>query len=283
MSGRWLRGQLSAGQSSQHAPAVSRKPKIAILIVAYNAASTLRAVLERIPDSVWRTVVEVCVFDDQSQDATFAVGMQYQLESGRANLSLHRNQRNLGYGGNQIRAYRYAIDKGYDIVALLHGDGQYAPEALPDLLRPLEVGAADAVFGSRMMVPGRALEGGMPLYKYLGNKLLTAFGNVMLGMSLSEFHSGYRLYSCAALSRIPFDRNTHEFHFDTQIIIQFQAAGLRIVEAPIATHYGDEHCSVNGLKYAKDVVRSLIEYRLHQRGLQHRREYQVLSPTLTSM
>src|SRR5690606_9300123 len=147
---------------------------------------------------------------------------------------------------NQIRGYQYAIEKGYDIVALLHGDAQYAPEALPDLLKPLEAGEADAVFGSRMMEKGQALKGGMPLYKYVGNKILTTFENAMLGMSLSEFHSGYRLYSCKALKKVPFHRNTHDFHFDTQIIIQFHAAGLRIVEVPIPTYYGDEICGVNG-------------------------------------
>ncbi|HEU5076414.1 MAG TPA: glycosyltransferase family 2 protein [Polyangiaceae bacterium] len=265
-----------AGSVEERAPALgdSRK-KIAIFIVAYNAERTLASVLDRIPESVWDRVEEVFIFDDSSQDETFSVGVEYKAVHQKVKLSVHKNERNLGYGGNQIRGYRYAIEKGYDIVALLHGDGQYAPEALPELLKPLEAGEAEAVFGSRMLEKGRALEGGMPLYKYVGNKILTAFENAMLGTSLSEFHSGYRLYSCAALAKVPFHRNTHEFHFDTQIIIQFHAARLRIAEVPIPTHYGDEVCGVNGLKYAKDVVRSVLQYRLHQLGFRHQREYAI--------
>jgi glycosyltransferase involved in cell wall biosynthesis len=254
---------------------VRAKPRIAIFIVTYNAVSTLSAVLDRIPESVWEKVEEVFVFDDGSRDDTFLVGMGYKALHRKAKLSIYKNEKNLGYGGNQIRGYKYAIEKGYDIVALLHGDAQYAPEALPELLAPLENGEADAVFGSRMMDKGGALAGGMPLYKFVGNKILTAFENAILGMQLSEFHSGYRLYSCHALKQVPFHKNTHEFHFDTQIIIQFRAAGLRITELPIPTYYGDEICSVNGMKYAKDVVRSVVEYRLHELGVTHHAEYDV--------
>lgn len=251
------------------------RQRVAVFVVAYNAASTLRSVLERIPESVWDGAEEVFVFDDASQDDTFAVGREYRKLAGRTKLSVHRNERNLGYGGNQIRGYQYAIERGYDIVALLHGDGQYPPEALPELLRPLLANEADAVFGSRMMEKGRALAGGMPLYKYVGNRILTTLQNGIMGMSLSEFHSGYRVYSCAALASVPFHRNTHDFHFDTQIIIQLHAAGLRIAEVPIPTHYGDETCGVNGLRYAKDVVSSVLQYRLHRLGVSPRREYEL--------
>jgi glycosyltransferase involved in cell wall biosynthesis len=258
-------------------PTVEARPRkrIAIFVVTYNAVGTLRQVLERIPEQIWDKVEEVFVFDDSSQDDTFLVGMGYKALHGKAKLSIFKNERNLGYGGNQIRGYNYAIEQGYDIVALLHGDGQYAPEALPDLLEPLERGDADAVFGSRMMNKGGALGGGMPLYKFVGNKVLTAFENAMLGMSLTEFHSGYRLYSCHALKQIPFHKNTHDFHFDTQIIIQLKAAGLRIVERPIPTYYGDEICHVNGMKYAKDVVLSVLQYELHELGLKPSSEYEL--------
>ena len=253
--------------------AVPRK-KIAIFIVAYNAANTLRHVLDRISEDVWDRVDEVFVFDDSSQDDTFLIGLGYKQLHGKTKLSVFRNEENLGYGGNQIRGYKYAIEQGHDIVALLHGDGQYAPEALGELLAPLDRGEADAVFGSRMMTKGAALKGGMPLYKYAGNKILTTFENAMLGTHLSEFHSGYRLYSTAALKKIPFERNTNDFHFDTQIIIQFHAAGLRIVELPIPTYYGDEICHVNGMKYAADVVASVLRYEAHELGLQHYPEYE---------
>jgi glycosyltransferase involved in cell wall biosynthesis len=264
------------------APSSQRpKKRIAIFIVTYNAANTLRQVLDRIPESVWKKVEEVFVFDDESQDDTFLVGIGYKALYGNAKLSVFRNEKNLGYGGNQIRGYKYAIAQGYDIVALLHGDGQYAPEALPELLAPLEAGEADAVFGSRMMVKGGALRGGMPLYKYVGNKILTHIENGVLGTSLSEFHSGYRIYSCHALKRIPFEQNTHDFHFDTQIIIQLHAAGLRIVERPIPTYYGDEICHVNGMRYAKDVLVSVAEYQLHELGIRHYKEYE-LPPAYTA-
>jgi glycosyltransferase involved in cell wall biosynthesis len=257
------------------APNAARGKRIAIFIAAYNAGTTLRQVLDRIPEEIWEKVEEVFVFDDASKDDTMLVGMRYKAAHGRTKLSICRNQKNLGYGGNQILGYRYAIERGYDIVALLHGDAQYAPEMLPELLKPLEAGDADAVFGSRMMSKGAALAGGMPLYKFIGNRILTHFENAMLGTRLSEFHSGYRLYSCHALKQIPFEKNTPDFHFDTQIIIQFHAAGLRIVEKPIATHYGDEVCRVKGMKYAKDVVKSVVEYQLHEMGLRRQANYDV--------
>lgn len=268
------------GDSTQTAPARTAtealpRKKIAIFIVTYNAANTLRQVLDRIPDPVWDRVDEVFVFDDSSVDDTYLVGLGYKQLHGRAKLSIFRNEVNLGYGGNQIRGYRHAIDQGHDIVALLHGDGQYAPEVLGDLLAPLERDEADAVFGSRMMTRGGALKGGMPLYKYVGNRILSSFENAMLGTQLSEFHSGYRVYSTAALRKIPFEKNTHDFHFDTQIIIQMHAAGMRILEVPIPTYYGDEICHVNGVKYAADVVRSVLRYEAHELGLRTYPEYQV--------
>jgi 2-polyprenyl-3-methyl-5-hydroxy-6-metoxy-1,4-benzoquinol methylase len=193
-------------------------------------------------------------------------------------LQVFRNAKNRGYGGNQKLGYRYAIDNGFDVVVLLHGDGQYAPEAMPALLQPVLQGEADAVFGSRMLQPGAARRGGMPLYKYLGNKVLTRFENAFLEMNLSEFHSGYRVYSVAALKRIPFEANSDDFHFDTQIIIQLKAAGMRIKEVPIPTYYGTEISHVNGLRYARDVARSVIQYRMHQAGAARRPEYGHVPP-----
>ncbi|MEO0080252.1 MAG: bifunctional glycosyltransferase/class I SAM-dependent methyltransferase [candidate division WOR-3 bacterium] len=243
--------------------------KIAIFIVAYNAVSSLSKVLDRIPERVRRRVSEIYVFDDSSKDDTYLVGVGYKTLHEMHNLNIYRNPQNLGYGGNQKKGYEYAIKKGYDIVALLHGDGQYAPECLEELIGPVERGEADAVFGSRMMVKGAALKGGMPLYKFIGNKILTAFENRLLGMNLSEFHSGYRVYSVKALAQVPFQENSNDFHFDTEIIIQFHQHNLRIVERPIPTYYGDEICYVNGLKYAYNVVKSVIQFRLHQAGFRY--------------
>jgi glycosyltransferase involved in cell wall biosynthesis len=250
--------------------------KIIICIVAYNAETTIRKVLDRIPRAVREKVAEVVVFDDESKDKTFQTATEYRLENPDfKNFFVFRNPQNLGYGGNQKRCYRYCIDKGYDIVVLLHGDGQYAPECLPELLEPLEKGEADAVFGSRMMTPGAARKGGMPLYKFVGNKILTFYENAMLGMHLTEFHSGYRLYSVHALKEVPFEKNTNDFHFDTEIIVQFHARRLRIKELPIPVYYGDEICHVNGLKYAKDVFKAVFQYKLHELGIKNYPKYDV--------
>jgi 2-polyprenyl-3-methyl-5-hydroxy-6-metoxy-1,4-benzoquinol methylase len=191
-------------------------------------------------------------------------------------LTVLRNELNQGYGGNQKIGYTYAIRRGFDVVALVHGDGQYAPEELPRLLVPLCEGQADAVFGSRMMKPREALRGGMPLYKLFGNRLLTSIENTLLGTRLSEFHSGYRLYSVRALARLPFLLNTDDFHFDTEIIIQLLGARQRIVELPIPTYYGGEICRVNGVRYAWNVLLAVLRSTLHGAGILYQRRYDCL-------
>lgn len=245
------------------------QPRIGILIVAYNAVTTLTSVLDRIPDEFKKKVEHIFVCDDASKDATYLVGLGYKQLSPDLPLTVIRHDKNLGYGGNQKAGYGIAIEHGLDIVVLLHGDGQYAPELLPEIVAPLEKGECDAVFGSRMMNKGEALRGGMPRYKYLGNRILTRVENAALGLGLTEFHSGYRAYSVAALEAIPFERNTDDFNFDTQIIIQLHDAGKKILEVPIPTYYGDEICYVNGMKYAKDVVADVLRYRMQKAGLGH--------------
>jgi glycosyltransferase involved in cell wall biosynthesis len=249
--------------------------RLLIFIVAYNAQTTIEKVLSRIPPSLQSENVEVLIIDDSSKDDTFRNGLRYQRQNSAFKITVLRTPENQGYGGNQKLGYRYAIDNGFDIVALVHGDGQYAPEKLPALIAPLVTGEADAVFGSRMIDKRAARQGGMPLYKWLGNQVLTAFQNRILGTSLSEFHTGYRLYSTSALSQIPFEKNTNDFHFDTEIIIQFVLRKLRIAELPIPTFYGDEVCHVNGLKYAWDVFKSTIKARLCAIHLFYDRKFDV--------
>src|ERR1700733_8166481 len=184
-------------------------PRIGILVVAYNAETTLGSVIQRIPSSIMSKIEEIFVFDDASSDATLAVGRQLEKEDFHdGKLSIYRNEVNQMYGGNQRVGYQYAIRRGLDIVVLLHGDGQYAPEVMQDLLTPLERGTAEMVMGSRMMVRGAARVGNMPLYKYVGNKILTGIENTLAGTNLSEFHSGYRAYSVQALRTIPLDAMT---------------------------------------------------------------------------
>ena len=257
---------LSEARPTQGRRARPESPKIGVLVVAYNAASTLARVLDRVPKSFRPRIEHVFVCDDASDDATYLVGLGYRQITRDMPLTVIRHPGNLGYGGNQKAGYQMAIDHGLDIIVLLHGDGQYAPECLADIVAPLERGECDVVMGSRMMAKGAARKGGMPLYKYVGNRILTSIENRLLGTELTEFHSGYRAYDVKALESIPFHDNSDGFHFDTQIIIQLVDAGKRIVEVPIPTYYGDEICYVNGLRYARDVTRDVVRYRLSKLG-----------------
>ncbi len=251
------------------------KPKLLIFVVAYHAESTMASVMRRVPADLTRDYhVELLIIDDASKDRTFELSVR-ERDAGSYGFPIHvlHNPVNQGYGGNQKIGFHYAIENGFDYVALVHGDGQYAPERLPELALLLKAGEADAVLGSRMMERGEALRGGMPLYKYVGNKILTWSQNWLLSSHLSEFHSGYRLYSTTALKRIPFDLNTNDFHFDTEIIIQLMIAQQRIVELPIPTYYGDEICRVNGMKYAWHVFVTTLKARIQQYGVLYDRKF----------
>jgi methionine biosynthesis protein MetW len=245
------------------------KPRLLIFIVAYFAEQTIKRVVQRIPHSIVDEYdAEILIIDDCSKDQTFTKGLSVALDDEtRIKTTVLYNPVNQGYGGNQKIGYYYAIENGFDFVALLHGDGQYAPEMLQTLVEPLRLGEADAVFGSRMINPKDALKGGMPLYKFVGNRILTTVQNILLRSKLSEFHSGYRAYSVSTLKALPFRRNSNDFHFDTEIIIQLLTAGKRIRELPIPTYYGDEICYVNGMKYAGNVVKASLQARLQSINL----------------
>jgi 2-polyprenyl-3-methyl-5-hydroxy-6-metoxy-1,4-benzoquinol methylase len=186
---------------------------------------------------------------------------------GLRNLLVLRTPFNRGYGGNQKLGYTHAIRRGIDYVVLLHGDGQYAPEYLPQIVRALGDGTADAVIASRMIKRLDALKGRMPLYKWVGNHVLTGIENKMLGSALSEFHSGYRAYKVETLRSIPFQLNSNGFHFDTEILIQLIQTGRKIVEIPVPTFYGDEISRVNGITYAFNCVKAVTKVRLSEVGL----------------
>ena len=247
--------------------------RVLIFIVAYNAETTIQNVLRRIDPALARYDTHILIIDDSSADHTFERAREFAGVP--FPMTVLFNPVNQGYGGNQKIGFHYAIKERFDIVALVHGDGQYAPECLNDLLQPLLAGEADAVFGSRMMARGGARLGGMPFYKRLGNKLLTGIQNRLLHTSLSEFHSGYRLYSVAALAGIPFERNTNDFHFDTEIIIQLLRGGHTIKELPIPTHYGEEICRVNGVQYAWNVVKATFLSRAQNLGILYDRKYDI--------
>ena len=235
--------------------------KIGILIVAYNAQETLTKVLDRIPSDFVKQIDAILVCDDASTDDTHKVGLSYQSKS-QLPLTIVRHEINLGYGGNQKTGYQWALEKNLDLVVLLHGDGQYAPEYLPQMVEPIVTGRADVVFGSRMITQGGARQGGMPLYKFVGNKILTTLQNRLAKVSLTEWHSGYRAYSVAALRKINFLKNSDYFDFDSQIILQMIGAQQRIVEIEIPTFYGDEISRVNGIKYGIKILIHTLKFRL---------------------
>ena len=239
--------------------------RVAIFIPAFNAASTIVKVLDRIPQNIRGQVTEIFVIDNDSTDDTSMVAIDYREKHGLHNLEVIRNPKNMGYGGSQKIAYKRCIEKGYDCVAMLHGDAQYAPELLETLIQPVLEGKADFVFGSRMS--GDPLKGGMPIIRFLGNRVLTALQNFFLGTRLSEFHSGYRVFSVKALQNIPFEKFSSDYHFDTEMIILFVDRGFRIIEMPIPTYYGDEENYVNIWDYGMKVLISTATYFFHRRGM----------------
>lgn len=248
---------------------IMNKPKVAVFIIAYQAAQTLISAYKRIPSSIKRKASEIYCFDDCSDDNTYYAGLGYKMANNIKNLKLYKNPKNLGYGGNQKKGYRYAIQKKFDIVVMLHGDAQYAPEKIPLLLDAFHNSDQEKigmVMGSRIL--GDPLKGRMPLYKYMGNRILTWLENMILGTHLSEFHSGYRAFNLHALQAIPFGKCSNDFHFDTEIIIMLLNAGYKIVEVPIPTYYGHGSKSyVNVIKYGIDCLKSVIDYRLYQLGI----------------
>jgi glycosyltransferase involved in cell wall biosynthesis len=252
------------------------KKRLLVFVVAYRAENTLNHVLSRIPPGVFQTYdCEILVVDDASTDRTFEIGHEWKEAHPEIRMTVLRNDYSQGYGGNQKVGYTYAIEKGFDFVAIVHGGGQYAPEELPRLMEPLASGKADVVLGSRMLEKGAARKGGMPLYKYIGNRILTRLQNFLLQANLSEYHSGYRVFSVEVLKSLPFQLNTNDFHFDTEIIIQLMNGGFRIAELPIPTYYGDEICYVDGLRYAKEVAHATLRNTAHRAGLLYQRRFDV--------
>ncbi|HUN22088.1 MAG TPA: glycosyltransferase [Anaerolineales bacterium] len=243
--------------------------RVLIFIVSYQAEAFLSSVLARIPAEFLQDPayeVEILVIDDQSQDRTFEVGHEYARLHPNLKLQVLYNPVNQGYGGNQKIGYHYAIKHGFDVVVLLHGDGQYAPEFLPQMLAPFAQGA-DCVLGSRMVRRQDALKGGMPLYKWVGNQILTRLQNAILGCQLAEFHTGYRAYRTATLAKVPFQTNSNYFDFDTDILIQMLDTHSKIVEIAIPTFYGDEISRVNGMKYGGMILRTSLLSRIVRFGI----------------
>ena len=250
-----------------------RPKRVGIFVIAYNAESHIEETLRRIPEKVWDAIEVVYVIDDCSTDDTVERALSFQQH--QAKLVVLRNRVNQMYGGNQKLGYQYAIDIHLDVVVMLHADGQYAPESLGPMLAPIVRGDADVVIGSRMLNRRDALRGGMPRYKYFGNIILTRIQNALCGMRLSEFHSGYRVYSVNFLRSIPFWENTNSWHFDTEILLQAEESGCKIQEIAIPTYYGDEICRVNGILYAFNCIATSFKYYLFRKKIFYCRAFDI--------
>lgn len=231
--------------------------KTAIFIPACEAEKTLEGVIRRIPQSVYESVGEILIQDNDSHDQTLAVASRLAAEFDK--ITVVANDTNLNYGGTKKKAYRYLLDKGYDFIVLLHSDLQHPPEYLPAMLEPLITNKADVVLGSRMS--GQPLGGGMPLYKWLGNRFLTICMNSFLGLRLSEYHTGYRAYRCQALAQLHIETCGNGHEISAQILMRAVKQKLRITEISVPTHYGTESSSCSfktSALYGLDVIKMLL-------------------------
>jgi glycosyltransferase involved in cell wall biosynthesis len=244
-----------------------RKEKIIVVMPALNAARTLESTVSLIPRE-WAD--EIIVVDDGSTDGTAPLAR-------RLGVSLIWHPHNVGYGGNQKTCYLEALQRGADVVAMLHPDGQYEPTLLPELVRPILSGEADVVLGSRLAEPGMALAGGMPRHKYVANRLLTAIENRVLSTQLSELHTGYRAFSRSVLLTVPFLRNSLDFVFDSEILMQAVHFGFRIAEVPARSRYFEEASTI-GLRpasvYALKTLSTAGRLILHRNGILRSRKFE---------
>src|SRR5438477_5875892 len=237
-----------------------RRHKIIAVMPAYNAETTLAATLADMPVG---SVDEVIMVDDSSQDRT----VQIAREIG---LTVIQHRTNRGYGGNQKTCYRHALEHGADIIVMLHPDYQYDSRVIPHAVAFIELGICDIVLGSRIRSRDEALKGGMPVYKYISNRFLTALENLALGQNLGDFHSGFRVYRRAVLERIAFERNSDDFVFDTQFLVQAVRLGFRLGDVPVPVRYFREASSINfrrSVRYGLGTLGTVALYWLDRLGI----------------
>jgi glycosyltransferase involved in cell wall biosynthesis len=234
--------------------------RIVVVLPAYNAARTLEATVRELPE----TVDETILVDDHSSDETVAMAR-------RLHLTVHVHERNRGYGGNQKTCYAQALAAGADVVVMTHPDYQYSPLLVTAIASMVAYGVYDVALASRIL-GGGALRGGMPRYKYVANRALTTFQNIVMGAHLSEYHTGYRAYSKELLNSLPLERNSDDFVFDNQILAQAILLGARIGEISCPTRYFPEASSINFRRssiYGLGVLKTAMEFRLAKWGLRH--------------
>lgn len=234
--------------------------KIVVVMPAFNAANTLGKTFHALPAGV---VDEVILVDDCSTDDTARIAAELGIRH------VIRHPTNRGYGGNQKTCYKLALDLGADVVVMVHPDYQYEPKLVTAMSSMIAEGVFDAVLGSRILGPG-ALKGGMPLYKYIANRLLTAFQNLLIPYKLSEYHTGYRAFSRKVLETLPLDQNSDDFVFDNQMLVQIIGAGYSIGEVSCPTRYMEDSSSINlprSVTYGLAVIATTLEYKLSRMGL----------------
>jgi len=232
--------------------------KVVVVLPAYNAAKTLKRTYQDIPRAF---VDDVVLVDDASWDGTPAVAQELGIK-----VVIH--EENKGYGGNQKTCYGTALDLGADIVIMLHPDYQYTPKLIPAMATMIAYGEFDAVLASRILGIG-ALQGGMPLYKYISNRFLTLLENLLVGHKLSEYHTGYRAFSREILERLPLDKNSDDFVFDNQMLAQIIWFGYRIGEVSCPTKYFKDASSINfrrSVIYGFGVLKTALQFRLCKWG-----------------
>src|SRR5262245_17245157 len=242
------------------ASAAAAKLRVVIVIPAYNAEKTLEDTFRAIPEGYYD---EIVVVDDFSRDDTTPLAQ-------RLNLKVIRHPHNVGYGGNQKTCYMEALRDGAGIVVMLHPDGQYDPTIIPDMVKPIQDGRADMVLGSRMLTPGGARAGGMPLWKRIANWFLTSVENAVMRRRFTECHTGYRAYSRRFLETVPFLRNSNGFVFDTEVIFQAVHFELPVVEVPVSTRYFAAASSVGfgtGIVYGLGTLWTAARFLLHRWGV----------------
>jgi SAM-dependent methyltransferase len=251
---------------------VVASPKVAIYVVAENAVHSLAKVLDRIPERVRNRVDEIFICDAGSADDTYLVGVGYKSVSGQDNLTMVRGSPD-GHGANTKAAIRHCTERGYDVVALLHADGKFAPEVIESLIEPIERGEVDAVVGTRFLESGSARE--MPFHKALAIRLLGALENRLLGLGLSDYHCGYQAFSVPAVAELPYEHNSDSLVFWTEILVQMKQKGLRVAEVPVPDYSGAETDGWRGIQYTLLVLRALGQYWLHSRGIRENPKYEI--------
>jgi glycosyltransferase involved in cell wall biosynthesis len=234
------------------------KEKIFIVMPAYNAGATIEKVFARIPEQARDRIERYVVVNDGSTDDTSQALDRLRVEF--SNLVILQHDQNRGYGAAEKTLLNYAVKEKAEVAILLHSDGQYSPEKIPDLLNPLDEKRADMVQGSRML-NGGALRGGMPLYKFMANKALTELENWAFGLKLAEYHSGYMMYSQKCLTEIPFNKLSDSFDFDLEMIVMAKIKGLRIAEIAIPTIYADEISHLKPVQYGLNVLFVIFAYK----------------------